>query len=273
MKHSKIAFIGGGNMAASLIHGLIQSGYPKENIVVSELHSEKRERLTKQFSIECFDSDLNAIAGADIIVLAIKPKDVLPAASSIKLFLDTHPNILLISIATGITTQYLHELFGQKLAIVRAMPNTAALLLSGATGLYADSKVSEEEKSLAESILRSVGITVWVNHEHDLDTITALSGSGPAYFFVFIEALQKGAERLGLSSSVSKILTLQTALGAARMALESEIPLQDLIAKVSTKGGTTEKALEVLSSHNLEGIVKEALDAAKRRAEELSKKA
>lgn len=266
----KIAFVGGGNMATSLIHGLIQSGFPSQTIRVADPNPEKRAHLKQQFAVQCFETAKEAIDDAKIIVLAVKPQHIKGVAEELQFSLQ-NISPLIISIATGITTSYLRKVLGDHLPIVRAMPNTPALLEAGATGLYADGKVTEEQQSLAESILRSVGITVWVNHEHDMDTITALSGSGPAYFFRIMQALEQGAIELGLSRNDAKILTLQTALGAARMAMESEISLEQLITKISVKGGTTERALAVLESSNIQKILKDALQAAKERSEEISR--
>lgn len=269
MEQVKIAFIGGGNMSSTLIRGLLESGYPAEKIVVVEPSANKRETLNQQFSIQCY-ARMQDIKDVKIVLLAVKPTDVKTVGLDLNKSLDNQ-NCLLISIVAGITIPSLHTLFGAHIPIVRAMPNTGALLRSGATGLYAENKVSEEQRNRAESIMRSVGVTVWVNHEHDMDTVTALSGSGPAYFFLLIEALQQAAENLGLPGSTAKILTLQTALGAAKMALENELPIHDLIKRVASKGGTTEKALEVLESHHFHDIIKRTLQAAKERAEEISR--
>lgn len=156
------------------------------------------------------------------------------------------------------------------MAIVRAMPNTPALLGVGATGLYANLRVSEEQKNQAETLLRAVGITQWVNHEHEMDNITALSGSGPAYFFLMMEALQQGAVKLGLSDSMARLLTLQTALGAARMALESEVDLKELRRRIASPGGTTEKALMALEEGGIRSLFENALQKAKERSIEIS---
>lgn len=266
---NNLGFIGGGNMTSSLIHGLIESGYSNQHIFACDPNPDKIERLRTQFSIECFSDDANVAKRSDILILAVKPQMIRSVAEQLTEALKLKQP-LIISIAAGINTHHLHTLFGDTLSIVRAMPNTGALLQVGATGLYANSKVSEDQKSLAESILRAVGITVWVNHEHDLDTITALSGSGPAYFFLMMDALQQAGISLGLTPEISKILTLQTAFGAARMALESEINLDQLIARVASKGGTTEKALQILEQKKLRQIFQEAVQAAANRAKELS---
>lgn len=269
MQHLSMGFIGGGNMATSLIHGLIQAHYPPDKIWVADPNLEKRQHLKTEYGVTVRENVSEILAGAEVVVLAAKPKEVKTLAAQLgSEFSKKSP--LLISIAAGITTTLLHRWFGEKLAIVRAMPNTPALLRVGATGLYANSKVSEVQKEYAESILRSVGLTVWVNHEHDIDAVTALSGSGPAYFFLIMESLQQAAEKLGLPANTAKVLTLQTALGAARMALESDITLDSLIKRVASPGGTTEQALAILETGGIRELLENALGAAKNRAKEIS---
>jgi len=269
MNNSILGFIGGGNMATSLIHGLINSAYSPKQIWVSDPNIEKRNHLN-QLKVHTTDSDTTVFENANVVVLAVKPNDIKAVAEGLQSKIKKSKTPLIISIAAGIPTAQLNHWFGEQLPIVRAMPNTPALLRAGATGLYANLKVSEEQKELAESILRAVGIAVWVDHEHEMDIITALSGSGPAYFFYIIKALQQGAEQMGLPSKITKILSLQTALGAARMAMESEIPVEGLIERVTSKGGTTEKALQVLQSRGIAEILKEALEAARHRSKEIS---
>lgn len=271
MQSSVISFIGGGHMATSLITGLIDSKFDKSKIWVSDLNEEKRERFKSELHIHVADSNIQASEKADVLVLAIKPHDMKAVAQEIKSIVDRRLP-LIISIAAGVKTEQLNRWFGAALPIVRAMPNTPALLRAGATALYANSKTTEEQSSLAESILRAVGVTVWVAHEHEMDTVTALSGSGPAYFFLIMEALQEAAESLGLSSNAAKILTLQTALGASRMALESDISLEALVERVASPGGTTEKGLEALEKGGIKDLLKIALKAAKDRSEEISRK-
>jgi pyrroline-5-carboxylate reductase len=268
MNEHRIGFIGGGNMAGSLIQGLIESGYNPQKIWVSDRNPDKRKRL-EQLGVQTYESDDALFESLDIIVLAVKPNDIKTIAETQRARIQ-HSKLLLISIAAGITSSQLYKWFGKHLAIIRGMPNTPALLRAGATGLYATSSVSEAQKELAESIMRSVGIAVWVDHEHEIDTITALSGSGPAYFFYVMEALQQTAQELGLPVATAKILTLQTALGAARMALESDTTLKELIKRVVSKGGTTEKALTVLESGGTRAIFKKAVEEAKNRSREIS---
>lgn len=268
-KQPVVLFIGAGNMAQSLISGLVASGFERSHIGVTDRLEENLQHFATQFGIQTHTSNLEASRLADILVLCVKPQDMQALAVELKAVLE-EKSPLLISIAAGIHTEHLEHWLETKTAIVRAMPNTPALLGAGATGLYANSRVSEGQKSLAESLLRAVGITVWMNHEHDLDVVAALSGSGPAYFFLMMESLQESAEKLGLSSNTARLLTLQTALGAARIALESEITLEELRKKVASKGGTTEKALNALETGGFRALIQSALQSAKERSAEIS---
>jgi len=268
MNYPIIAFIGGGNMAASLIRGLIKSGFPKDKIWVSDRNAPKRDRLKQELGIHTTTVNKEASEKAQVVIIAVKPKDVQAVANELRETLKKG-NHLLISIAAGISTGLLQKWFGNHLPIVCAIPNTPALLQVGATGLYANGRVTEDQREMAESILRSVGLTVWVDHEHEMSILSALSGSGPAYFFLFMESLQKGSEHLGLSAKVAKLLTLQTALGAARMAIETESSLAELMKGVATPGGTTEQALKCFESGNIRALCEAALEAAKSRSLEI----
>lgn len=269
LNQSTVAFIGGGHMTTSLIGGLVASGFEATQLWVSDPNEDKRERLAKQFGIHTDPSNEAVAALADIIVLAVKPKDMPDVCHELKESIQKrHP--LVVSIAAGVQTHHIEKWLGSDIAIVRAMPNTPALLRMGATGLYANTRVTDEERSLAESLLRAVGMTVWAAHEHEMETIAALSGSGPAYFFLVMEALQHGAEALGLPEKTAKILTLQTAMGAARMAFESDVELDVLRKRIASPGGTTEKALDTLETGDIRILFKAALEAAKKRSIEIS---
>jgi pyrroline-5-carboxylate reductase len=270
MQSTIIGFIGGGNMSTSLMSGLVESGFDKSAIWVADRNTHKLERLANEFHIKTSSSTIEVAAIADVLVLGVKPQDMKAVCLEIRDIVGTRKP-LIVSIAAAIQTSHFERWLGNRLPIVRCMPNTPALLRAGATGLYANGRVSEEQRSRAESLLRAVGITVWVDHEHDLEIVAALSGSGPAYFFLIMEALQEGAKSLGLSEDTAKILTLQTALGAARMALESNISLEELRTKVASKGGTTEKALSTLESGGIRELIKKALTAARDRSLEISK--
>lgn len=268
-KDTSIGFIGAGHMTQSLVGGLIQSGIKPTQIWVSDRNEDKLIHLAKQFGIKTESSNQAVAKAVQVLVLSVKPKDIEAVAREIETMVQER-NILIISLAAGILTSHLARWLGAKTPIVRAMPNTPALLRAGATGLYANTRVTEEQRNLAESLMRAVGVAVWVNHEHDMDVITALSGSGPAYFLLMMEALQKGAEEMGLATSTARLLTLQTALGAARMAIESDISLEELRKRIATPGGTTESALTALEKGGFRALLKNALEAAKKRSEEIS---
>ena len=206
---------------------------------------------------------------ADIVVLAVKPQVLAEVAGSIaEAVQQTRP--LVISIAAGIRTTDIDRWLGGNVALVRTMPNTPALVGSGATALFAVDTVSDEQHDMAESIMRAAGLALWVDEEKDLDAVTAVSGSGPAYFFLVMEAMQAAATSLGLPDETAKLLTLETALGAARMALESKDPPAVLRERVTSPGGTTEAALQQLEQGDLRELFKKALTAARDRATELA---
>ncbi len=267
----KLAFIGGGNMAVALIGGLVKRGLSPTHILVSDPSEEQRERLRREHGVGTTDANGEAARGADVIVLAVKPQQMRAAVLALELAttaLDATP--LFISVAAGIPHAALARWLPADAPIVRAMPNRPALYGHGATGLFAPGSVTHAERSLAESILAAVGTVVWVEQETQMDTVTALSGSGPAYFFAFMEALQAAAQARGLPEEIARRLTLSTALGAARMALDSPESLATLREQVTSKGGTTAAALTVLDAANLRGIVAQAVAAADSRSAELA---
>ena len=269
MKDINIAFIGGGNMARSLIGGLIDDGLSPKQIWVADPNETAIHNLKSDFAVNVTHDNNEAVRHARVVVLAIKPqlaKNVVQeVASAIK-----HDRPLVISIAAGIRESDLRIWLDERTAIVRTMPNTPALVRSGATALFANSAVNLEQKNLAESILRAVGMTLWVDDENLMDAVTALSGSGPAYFFLIMEALESAGEHLGLPRDTARLLTLQTAFGAAKMALESPEEPAELRKRVTSPGGTTESAIQVLHKHHLEDVFDEALNAAQRRSIELA---
>lgn len=270
MKACNIAFIGGGNMARSLIGGLIANGFDAKNIHVADLNTDTLQALAANFAVHTHTEIEQAVKQADIVVLATKPQQL----QSVVKQLAQHwsDNALLISIAAGIRLDAITNwLQHDNAAIVRAMPNTPSLVRAGATGLLANAHVSHEQHELAESILRSVGLTLWVDNEQQMDAVTALSGSGPAYFFLIMEALQAAGESLGLEQKNARLLALETAFGAAKMALESHEPADVLRQRVTSPGGTTEQALNVFEQGDLRGLFKKALQAAANRADELAK--
>lgn len=268
---TRIAFLGAGNMAKSLIGGLIASGHPASALLASDKYPTQPNPLEQELGIQFFQDNL-ALLEADVLVLAVKPQHLHQVCNELAPALvhaDRLP--LFISIAAGITTETLSRWLGLDCAIVRSMPNTPALIQTGATGLYANRQVTRHQHELAEQVLRSAGITLWVKDEALLDSVTALSGSGPAYFFLFMEAMVKAGQKLGLTQDAAKLLTLQTALGAAKMALESDVTIAELRAKVTSPNGTTEQAIKSFDANHLEETVFEAMQAAHQRAQTLAK--
>ena len=269
MNNASLTFIGGGNMAGSLVGGLIADGWDPDRIQVADPDPQQRERMAARYQIHTTPDNLAAVGDADVVVLAVKPQLVEEVARGLAAAISgTQP--LIISIAAGIRATTLRNWLGDTMAIVRAMPNTPAMVQSGATALYANAAVSEQQRSLAETILRAVGLVIWVDDESDMDAVTALSGSGPAYFFLFIEALQAAGQELGLSGETARLLALQTAFGAARMALESAQDAGTLRRHVTSPGGTTERAIKSLQESGFEQIISRALKAAAERSRELA---
>lgn len=257
-------------MATSLISGLIADGYDAKRLTVSDPDSEKLAQLAARFGIRSVVDNHQAVKDADVVVLAVKPQILEAVACDLATTIQKQKP-LVISIAAGIPESSLRSWLGDKIPLVRCMPNTPAMIQTGATGLHAGKGVSDEQKNLAESILRSVGITCWVAVESLMDAVTAVSGSGPAYFFLVMEAMEDAARSMGLDEETARLLTLQTALGAARMAMESNDSPAILRGKVTSPGGTTEKALEMFENGNLRELFRDALTAARNRSEELSK--
>lgn len=264
-----ISFIGGGHMAKSLVSGLVNQNYPSEAIWVCDKHAEKLSQLEQSFGVQTTSHIPEACAAADILVLAVKPQDLKTALISICENLKEQP-MLIISIAAGIRTKTITEWMGYPLPIIRAMPNTPALIGSGACGLYATEDVSDKQKTLAQLLLSVSGITVWVDDEAEMDIITALSGSGPAYFFYFMESLVEAATHLGLSPQSAKLLVLQTALGSAKMADDAfDVELSELRTQVTSKGGTTAAGIDVFDTHGFKTLIQQTIQAAAKRAQEL----
>lgn len=268
MEQCKIVFIGGGNMASSIIGGLLHGGCRPENIYVCDPNQEKLNNLQKHFSINTSTHHDDFVGLADAVVLAVKPQIMHQVAESLTSSLKK--NTLIVSVAAGIREKNINQWLGGGFPIVRCMPNTPSLVQSGASGLYANQHVSENQHDLAESLMRAVGIVVWLESESQMDAVTAVSGSGPAYFFLVIEAMEKAAEKLGLPAETAHLLAVQTALGAAKMAMESEEGVTELRHRVTSPGGTTEQGIRALQEGALEATFEKALNAASNRSKELA---
>jgi len=270
MNTKKIGFIGGGNMASSLINGLITSGHSASQIWVSDTNPDTLQSLAESLKVNITDNNDELVKDVDVVVLAVKPQVMRLVTENIKNS-STNKAQLFVSIAAGISQASLAEWLGNDVAIVRCMPNTPALVMTGATALHANSVVSNEQKDLAENILRAVGISLWVEKESELDAVTAVSGSGPAYYFLLMEAMEEAALQLGLCEKTARLLIQQTALGAAKIALESDDTPSELRLKVTSPGGTTEQALNAFNDGGFTPLVSKALHAARDRSIEMSK--
>ena len=256
-------------MATALINGLIADGFPATNIWASDPDPDKLSLLAKAKGIHTCTTNREAVSQTNVIVLAVKPQVLKSLCEEIHAEV-THKRPLTISIAAGIPCSALKQWLGKEIPIVRTMPNTPASINCGATGLFATPHVSENQKNISESLLRAVGLTAWVTKEEHLDIVTALSGSGPAYYFLLMEAMENAACTLGLPRETARILCLQTAFGAAKMALESDEPAVSLRQRVTSPGGTTEKAINTFEHGRFSELVDSAISAANKRSQELA---
>jgi pyrroline-5-carboxylate reductase len=261
---TKLAFMGAGNIAQAIIGGLIEGGFNPINIWAADPTLTQLDKL-KSRQINTTTDNLVAVAKADVIIISVKPDVVESLAREVSALASGK---LFISVAAGVTTRSLVSWLGCP-TIIRCMPNTPALLQKGMTGLFATKSVTAENRKVGESILAAVGETRWFEKESDLDAVTAISGSGPAYFFYVIEVMQSAAEQLGLSREEARQLVLQTAVGACEMAAMSTEPAAELRRRVTSPGGTTEAAINKLIDGGLESLFLNAVLAAKNRSEEL----
>ncbi|AHZ70928.1 MULTISPECIES: pyrroline-5-carboxylate reductase [Pseudomonas] len=267
MSKTRIAFIGAGNMAASLIGGLRAKGLDAAQIRASDPGAETRAKVQAEHGVEVFADNADAIQDADVVVLAVKPQAMKAVCEAIRPSLK--PNQLVVSIAAGITCASMNNWLGAQ-PIVRCMPNTPALLRQGVSGLFATAEVNAEQRQQAEELLSAVGIALWLNEEQQLDAVTAVSGSGPAYFFLLIEAMTAAGVKLGLPADIAAQLTVQTALGAAHMAVASDVDAAELRRRVTSPAGTTEAAIKSFQAGGFEALVEKALGAAAHRSAEMA---
>ncbi|WP_341534752.1 pyrroline-5-carboxylate reductase [Candidatus Thiosymbion oneisti] len=270
MLKETIAFIGGGNMAASLIAGLLTDRYDSRRLVVGDPDASKRDVLAARFGVRTTGDNAEAVDGADLVVLSVKPQLARRVCRELSPTLG-QPRPLFVSVMAGIREQSIREWLGGGISLVRAMPNTPAMIQAGAIVLHATPETSPAQRNQAETVLRAGGLTRWVDQETQMDAVTALSGSGPAYFFLLMEILEQAGIGLGLESENARLLTIQTALGAARMAMESDDSPHALRERVTSPGGTTERALDILEAGGIRTLVTRAVNAACERSEELSR--
>ena len=262
----RIAFLGGGNMASALIGGLLKKGVAASSISVVELSPAARERLAARHGVRASTAADAATQKADTLVLAVKPQDLRPAAAALA---GSVRGKLVVSIAAGVRLDALSRWLGGHRKLVRCMPNTPALIGAGISGLYALPEVSQDERKRTETILGAVGEIVWLAEERLLDPVTAVSGSGPAYVFWFIEQLAESAKKMGIPADAASKLALHTVRGAARLAAGSQESPAELRKNVTSKGGTTEAALKVFDEEQLAQRFARALEAASRRGADI----
>ena len=267
MSKTRIAFIGAGNMASSMIGGLLAKGLDAAQIRASDPGAETRANVAAEHGIELFADNAQAVQDADVIVIAVKPQAMKAVCQDLRPHLK--PKQLLVSIAAGITSSSLLQWLGTQ-PLVRCMPNTPALLGKGVSGLYATDDVTQEQRAMADELLSAVGVVVWVETEAQIDAVTAVSGSGPAYFFLLIEAMTNAGVKLGLSHDVAEKLAEQTALGAACMAVDSDADAAELRRRVTSPAGTTEAAIKSFQASGFEATVEKALSAAAHRSAEMA---
>jgi len=268
LKDSKICFIGAGNMASCIIGGLIKDGFPPAQIIASDLSADNLKRLHDRFGIRVDSSNQQAVASAGIVVLSVKPQVLKVVCEDIAGALSHRP--MVISIAAGIELESINRWLGGDLPLVRCMPNTPAQVLKGASGLIANEHVSDRQKQAATTLFSAIGITEWLETEQLMHAVTALSGSGPAYIFLVIEAMEAAAVKLGVAPETARKLAAQTVTGAAEMVLGSELEPAQLKRNVMSPGGTTERAIQVFDQQGLAAIFEQAINAAAERSETLS---
>ena len=267
----RLAFVGGGNMARSLIGGLLGRGVAAANIRVAEPNPDAREALARDFAVQVSADGEAAIADADGVLFAVKPQVMRDVCRQLRPALGERA--LLISIAAGISSAQLNDWLGGGRRVVRAMPNTPALLGLGATGLYANPACSAADRGLASALLGAVGDCAWIDDETQMDVVTALSGSGPAYVFLLAEAMQAAAVELGLPAPAAELLTRQTLLGAAQMLVSTGEPAATLRQRVTSPGGTTQAAIESFERGGFAALVQAAIRAASERGAALCRAA
>ncbi|CNH95391.1 pyrroline-5-carboxylate reductase [Yersinia aldovae] len=271
MQHRNITFIGAGNMARAIIAGLVAGGYPANKISVCAPSAKHRDALAAEFGVISSNDNIAEAQKAQVVVLAVKPQLMADVCQPLKEYIDFNGKLVL-SIAAGVQVARFDELLGDKLNLVRIMPNTPSLVGKGMSGLYAAQQVSQSDRDFTAELMSSVGKVCWVNDENGINSIIAAAGSAPAYFFLFMEAMQQEAERLGFDSETARLLVQQAASGAtALVEANPHLPLSTLREQVTSKGGTTAEAIRIFNEQHLPEIVANAMQAAIKRAKEMEK--
>lgn len=263
-----LTFIGAGHMASSLIGGLVERGHPAEYIMACDPLGDHLERLQHRFGILTSTDNTTGAARADVLILAVKPQIMQRVCEDLRGRIDHKP--LVVSIAAGVSLDSLSRWLGEELPLVRCMPNTPSLLQQGAAGLFANDFVSDTQRQQAEGIIAAVGLVEWLQCEADIDAVTAVSGSGPAYYFLILEIMEKIGIELGLEPQIARRLTRQTAIGAARMAMADDVDVAELRRQVTSPGGTTEQAISSFMASDLEQVFRNAMQAALQRARDMA---
>ncbi|RUO60736.1 pyrroline-5-carboxylate reductase [Pseudidiomarina marina] len=266
-----IAFIGAGNMTQSIVGGMVKSGYPSDKIYVSNPSPEKLEKLKSSLNVHTSQDNQVVAEAADVIVLSVKPQLMADVCAALKKQVSNLSEKLIVTIAAGIRIEKYRQYLGDDIRMIRVMPNTPSLVGKGMSGLVADDRVSEADKAFITEAFDGVGATLWVADEDQLDILGAVAGSGPAYFFEFMASLQKAATALGFDRDKARQMVQQTALGAAEMAIASELELEELRKQVTSKGGSTAKGIEVYQAADIDDISGQAVKAAVQRNQEMAK--
>lgn len=269
MKNFSIAFIGAGNLTRALIGGLLSTHYDANKIWAADPFAEKLAALQRGFGIQVTENNSQVVAECEVVVLAVKPDRVREVCLEIREQVISR-QVLVISVAAGVTLSLLKEWLTPKAAVVRAMPNTPVMVGAGVTGLLSNDEVSSTQRDLAEVLFRAVGIIIWLEQEKQMDLICAISGCGPGYLFLIMEAIADVAKKQGLSEAVARLLISQTFLGSARLALESTTPLTELRRQVTSPGGVTEKIISLLEDGGIRRLLENAIEEAVKKSGEIA---
>ncbi len=269
-KPRKIAFIGAGNMTQSIVGGMVHSGYPADLIYVSNPSPGKLEAISSKLGVHTSQDNAEVAKAADVVVLAVKPQLMADVCDALRKAVPAISDKLIVTIAAGIRMPKYRTYLGDDIRIIRVMPNTPSLVGKGMSGLVADDRADESDREFIRSAFDGVGATLWVNNEDELDILGAVAGSGPAYFFEFMASLQKAAVILGFDRDKARQMVQQTALGAAEMAINSDLELEDLRKQVTSKGGSTAKGIEVYQGADINDISEQAVKAAVKRNQEMA---
>ncbi|MDN3522627.1 pyrroline-5-carboxylate reductase [Halomonas ramblicola] len=266
---TRVTFIGAGNMASAIIGGMLESGFAADDVTATSPSDEMLAPVRERLGIHTSTDNATAVAAADVVVLAVKPQIMRQVCEGLRDAVQAR-RPLIVSVAAGLPADTLEQWLGGDLPVVRCMPNTPSLVGAGAAGLFANPRVSEAQRRLATELMEAVGLVEWVEDEALLEAVTAVSGSAPAYFFLMFEAMEEAGTRLGLPADTARRLAMQTAFGAAKMALASDTPPAELKRNVMSPGGTTERAIEHLEQAGLRRLMAEAMDACAARAREMA---